>query len=144
MTLGEKIKFHRSMKGLTQKQLGNMTGIHEVTIRKYEADKMTPKKEQLEKISECLSVPYNEFLDLHIVTDSDILPLLFAIDEAFEIEISSSDNETFHMTFKEPLLNYFLREWQSVKAVSKLGEISREDYELWKSMRSSMTKAIIK
>ena len=69
MTLGEKIKLHRTMKGLTQKQLGEMTGIHEVSIRKYEADRMIPKKEQLEKLSECLGVPYNEFVDLHISTD---------------------------------------------------------------------------
>ena len=51
MTLGEKIKFHRGLKGLTQKQLGDMTGIHEVSIRKYEANKIAPKRDQLEKIA---------------------------------------------------------------------------------------------
>ena len=57
MTLGEKIKLHRTMKGLTQKQLGNMTNIHEVSIRKYEANKLSPKRDQLEKIADCLCVP---------------------------------------------------------------------------------------
>ena len=118
MTLGEKIRLHRTMKGLTQKQLGEMTGIHEVSIRKYEADRMIPKKEQLEKLSECLGVPYNEFVDLHISTDSDILPLLFAIDEVFEMQISSENNETFYIEFKEPLVNHFLREWQSLKELN--------------------------
>ena len=47
MTLGEKIKHHRNVKGLTQKQLGDMAGIHEVTIRKYEANKISPKRDQL-------------------------------------------------------------------------------------------------
>ena len=103
MTLGEKIKFHRGLKGLTQKQLGDMTGIHEVSIRKYEANKIAPKRDQLEKISDCLGVPLNEFFELKIVTDSDILPLLFAIDDAFEIEITSDASKTFKMEFKEPL-----------------------------------------
>ena len=141
MTLGEKIKHHRTMKGLTQKQLGEMTGIHEVSIRKYEANKIAAKREQLEKIADVLGVPLNEFLELKIVTDSDVLPLLFAIDNEFEIEITSDDNKTFKMEFKEPMLNHFLRDWQSIKQLAELGRVSPEDYELWKNMRSSYSKA---
>ena len=140
MTLGEKIKFHRGLKGLTQKQLGDMTGIHEVSIRKYEANKIAPKRDQLEKISDCLGGPLNEFFELKIVTDSDILPLLFAIDDAFEIEITSDDSKTFKMEFKEPLLNHFLRDWQSIKQLSEIGGVSEDDYKMWKAMRSSYTK----
>ncbi len=142
MTLGEKIKHHRNVKGLTQKQLGDMAGIHEVTIRKYEANKISPKRDQLESIASCLGVPLNEFIDLKIVTDSDVLPLLFAIDEVFDIEITSDDNKTFKMEFKEPMLNHFLRDWQSIKQLSEIGGVSPEDYELWKNMRSSYTKTI--
>ena len=142
MTLGEKIKHHRNVKGLTQKQLGDMAGIHEVTIRKYEANKISPKRDQLESIASCLGVPLNEFIDLKIVIDSDVLPLLFAIDEVFDIEITSDDNKTFKMEFKEPMLNHFLRDWQSIKQLSEIGGVSPEDYELWKNMRSSYTKTI--
>lgn len=142
MTLGEKIKHHRNVKGLTQKQLGDMAGIHEVTIRKYEANKISPKRDQLESIASCLGIPLNEFIDLKIVTDSDVLPLLFAIDEVFDIEITSDDNKTFKMEFKEPMLNHFLRDWQSIKQLSEIGGVSPEDYELWKNMRSSYTKTI--
>lgn len=142
MTLGEKIKFHRTMKGLTQKQLGDMTGIHEVSIRKYESNKIAPKKAQLEKISQCLGVPFNTFIDTHISTDSDVLPLLFAIDEVFEVEITSDDSKTFKMNFKEPMLNYFLRDWQSMKQLLSVGGVSEDDYEMWKKMRSIYTKVI--
>ena len=86
-------------------------------------------------------MPLNEFLELKIVTDSDVLPLLFAIDNEFEIEITSDDNKTFKMEFKEPMLNHFLRDWQSIKQLAELGRVSSEDYELWKNMRSSYTKA---
>jgi len=142
MTLGEKIKLHRTMKGLTQKQLGNMTNIHEVSIRKYEANKLSPKRDQLEKIADCLCVPVNEFLDLKIVTDSDIIPLLFAIDEEFEIKITTEDNKTFRMEFEHPFLNYFLRDWQSAKELVELGGIHPDDYAMWKKLRSSCTQVI--
>ena len=89
-----------------------------------------------------MGVPLNEFIDLKIVTDSDVLPLLFAIDEVFDIEITSDDNKTFKMEFKEPMLNHFLRDWQSIKQLSEIGGVSPEDYELWKNMRSSYTKTI--
>ena len=144
MTLGEKIKHHRTMKGLTQKQLGEMTGIHEVSIRKYEANKIAAKREQLEKIADVLGVPLNEFLELKIVTDSDVLPLLFAIDNEFEIEITSDDNMTFKMVFKEPMLNHFLRDWQSIKQLAELGRVSPEDYELWKICVQATQKLIQK
>ena len=128
------------MKGLTQKQFGDMTKIHEVTIRKYEANKITPKRDQLERIATCLDVPVNEFLEFKIVTDSDVLPLLFAIDDTFEIEITSNDNKTLKMEFKEPMLNYLLRDWQSIKQLSEIGGVSPEDYALWKRCAQAILK----
>ena len=63
------------------------------------------------------------------------------VDNEFEIEITSDDNMTFKMEFKEPMLNHFLRDWQSIKQLAELGRVSPEDYELWKNMRSSYSKA---
>ena len=38
MTVGEKIRTYRTMRGIPQKMLGELAGgINEVTIRKYEA-----------------------------------------------------------------------------------------------------------
>lgn len=138
MTIGEKIKFHRTIKGLTQKQLGDMTGIHEVSIRKYELNKNVPKKEHLEKLAECLEVPYNEFIELKIRSYSDIIPLLFAVDEAVEMNVVSEDNVTFRLEFKDELLDTFLRDWQSVKQMAKSGQLSDSDYQVWKHMRTGL------
>lgn len=57
MTTGQKIRFLRKEKGLTQKKLGQMAGIDEANIRKYELDKQNPKIETLEKIAAALEVP---------------------------------------------------------------------------------------
>ena len=39
MNTGKKIKLIRTFRGLTQKELGEACGIHEVAIRKYELRK---------------------------------------------------------------------------------------------------------
>ena len=56
MTIGEQIKYIRKRRGLTQSQLAEVTGIHPVTIRKYETNKLQPKKEQIQRIADTLMV----------------------------------------------------------------------------------------
>lgn len=57
MTTGQKIRSLRKEKGLTQKKLGQMAGIDEANIRKYELDRQNPKVDTLEKIASALDVP---------------------------------------------------------------------------------------
>lgn len=56
MTVGKNIKRIRKEKGLTQKKLGELCGIAEPTIRKYESDKLNPKIETVDKIASALRV----------------------------------------------------------------------------------------
>lgn len=57
MTTGEKIKFFRKEKGLSQKELAELSGVSEISIRKYEADSRKPKIETLLKIADVLCAP---------------------------------------------------------------------------------------
>ena len=66
MTTGEKIRFHRRKQKITQKQLSEWTGIAEITIRQYEANKYVPRIENLKKMAHALNVSLAEFLDLSI------------------------------------------------------------------------------
>ena len=59
MTIGEKIKYCRKQIGITQDKLAELTGIHPVSIRKYETNKMQPQPPQLEKIAVALGISYN-------------------------------------------------------------------------------------
>lgn len=59
MTVGERIKYCRERLGITQNELANLSGLHPVSIRKYETNKMQPQPLQLEKIAAALSVSYN-------------------------------------------------------------------------------------
>ena len=131
MTLGEKIKTHRNYKGLTQKQLGELTGIHEVAIRRYELDKVKPRQDHLEKIASVLGTPMNTFLDLRIVTDSDVMPLLFAIDEEFPLTIVDVDGVP-SIQFEHEYFHRFLRSWKAMKEMVAEGVMPVENYEFWK------------
>ena len=93
MNTGKKIKLIRTFRGLTQKELGEACGIHEVAIRKYELGKNLPKPEQLRKIADALGVNVNSLMEFDIEADGDVLPLLFAIDETFDISIKDLDGE---------------------------------------------------
>lgn len=56
MTIGDKIRYLRTRMGITQGELADLSGIHPVSIRKYEINKMTPQAQQIERIAEALGV----------------------------------------------------------------------------------------
>lgn len=131
------------MRGLTQKQLGELSGIHEVAIRKYELGKNLPKEEQLKKIADALNVNVNSLLEFNIEADGDVLPLLFAIDDKFSMEIKDSE-DGIGLFFDNPNLIQFLKDWQAMKELLDNGSQTKANYELWKTIRPSVTKVIHK
>lgn len=56
MTTGEWIKTFREEKGLTQSQLGDMCGMADSAIRRYENGRANPKIETLQKIADALEI----------------------------------------------------------------------------------------
>ena len=66
MTVGEKIKTFRTIRGISQNVLGELAGIDGTTIRKYELGSRKPKPDQLLKIANALGVSINVFTDFDI------------------------------------------------------------------------------
>lgn len=54
--ISDRIRAVRKSKGLTQKRLGELCGIAEPTIRKYELGKLNPKYETIAKIAAALEI----------------------------------------------------------------------------------------
>lgn len=75
MHVGENIRKLRKQKGLTQRNLGELCGISEPNIRKYENGKQNPKFETIEKIASALEVPVLELLSFPLadVPTSELL-----------------------------------------------------------------------
>jgi len=60
MTLGERIRKARKQKLLTQADLGEAVGVHEMTVRRWESDNTAPSVAMLQKIANVLSIPLIE------------------------------------------------------------------------------------
>ena len=93
MTVGEKIKYYRNIRGISQEMLGNLSGINPATIKKYEYGIRNPKPDQLLKITNALGISINLFMDFDIETVSDVLSLLFKLDEQVDMRFEAEKDE---------------------------------------------------
>ena len=112
MTVGEKIKYYRNIRGISQEMLGNLSGINPATIKKYEYGIRNPKPDQLLKITNALGISINLFMDFDIETVSDVLSLLFKLDEQVDMkfEAEKDDNgefipSTIKLSFQNAAIN---------------------------------------
>lgn len=62
MTVGEKIQYFRLENDMTQKALGEKTGIDGATIGKYERGVLNPKIETRKKIADALNIDIQELM----------------------------------------------------------------------------------
>lgn len=122
MTVGEKIKTFRTIRGISQNVLGELAGIDGTTIRKYELGSRKPKPDQLLKIANALGVSINVFTDFDIETASDVLTLLFKMDEQIDMEIDGEKDsegnlipDTICIRFKHPEINSRLAKFAKAK-----------------------------
>ena len=85
MPTGSKIKEIRKQKGLTQKQLGDLCGMADSAIRRYENGNANPKIETLQKIADALGC------DIFDLTDIQAEPL--TAEQERELENQDCTNE---------------------------------------------------
>ena len=74
LTIGERIRQARNEKGLTQKQLGSISGTSEITIRQYELGKRQPRIEQLQRIADALNISAYDLIENAGDTLDPLLP----------------------------------------------------------------------
>lgn len=122
MTIGERIKTCRNESNLTQKQLSELTGIAEITIRQYEAGKYAPKMMNLEKIAVALHI--SPAVLMGVTEDSALFKVVQHIPSAtFESKDGKTDVNLF--STKE-LHNYFcLNSKGKAKALSYIEDLAK-------------------
>ena len=62
MKLGTKLISLRKQNGLRQTDLGDLLNVSYKTVQRWEADKTSPRREELQKLAEVLKVPVAELL----------------------------------------------------------------------------------
>ena len=116
MTIGEKIKIARTMRGFTQKELAFLVGLADVRIRQYETNIRTPKNSQLELIASALGVPMCFFTTHSFDTTNDIMQALFELNTEKGIHIvpiknDISNDTQYAITFNDKTINHALSKW---------------------------------
>lgn len=122
MTTGEKIKYFRCQLGMSQEMLGSLSGINPATIKKYEYGIRNPKPAQLLKIANAIGVSINVFMDFDIETVSDVLSLIFKLDEQIDMNFEAEKDEngkyipsTMKISFESSSINKKLCSYLYVK-----------------------------
>lgn len=117
MSIGENIRYLRKQAKLTQKQLAQMVGVNEVTIRSYERGKYEPKTDVLYRLVKVLDCNINELLD------KPIIPPDFLMDNFEKLEGTGGImiKKNFPSEEKEEIKKLFLKPTQEIdKSVPKL------------------------
>ena len=98
MSIGQRIKERRLELGLTQKQLGELCGMADSAVRKYESGKITPKHETLCRIASALNASEWDFYDSEYVD--------FEVDEKTARYLAVNKNNDFVVTSNDESLYY--------------------------------------
>ena len=141
MAIGERIRFIRNLRGMTQKYLGMAIGFDEKTadvrMAQYESGTRTPKENYVTDIAKALDVS-PKALDLpDIESYVGLAHTLFALEDIYGIQIGDIDGEVCLRLDKSKGMTYLsmldiFTSWQHEAEKLKSGEISKEDYDTWR------------
>ena len=141
MAIGERIRFIRNLRGMTQKWLGMAIGFDEKTadvrMAQYESGTRTPKENYVADIANALDVS-PKALDLpDIDSYVGLAHTLFALEDIYGIHISEIDGEVCLRLDKAKGTTYIsmlemFSAWQQEAEKLKSGEISKTEYDQWR------------
>lgn len=141
MAIGERIRYFRNLRGMTQKYLGMRVGFPERTadirMAQYEAGTRTPKADLVEALAYVLDVSPQALTVPDIDTDYGLMHTLFALEDRRGFRIGEIDGEIclrldksdwnkFHSMFD------MWNAWRKEAAKLEAGEISKEEYDHWR------------
>jgi transcriptional regulator with XRE-family HTH domain len=141
MAIGERIRFIRNLRGMTQKYLGIMAGLPERTadirMAQYEAGTRTPKEDLTNALAHALDVSPDALTVPDIDTYIGLMHTLFALEDIYGLTIEKRDGEILMRIdpFKSREARNLLDElpsWCEMREKYRKGEISKDDYDKWR------------
>ena len=141
MAIGERIRFIRSLRGMTQKYLGLLAGFTEKTaearIAQYEAGARTPKEELTRSLAGVLEVSPLALDGPDIDSCCGLMHTLFALEDRYGLTIEVREGEVlFRIDPRKgkdaARISQLVRAWADVSEKYRAGKISRDDYDEWR------------
>ena len=141
MAIGERIKFFRNLRGMTQKYLGQRAGFDEKTadvrMAQYESGTRTPKADLTETLAHVLEVSQQALSVPDIDSDIGLMHTLFTLEDLRALQIAEIDGEICLKLDKSKgriyeEMNQMLHAWHEQAAKLEAGEITKEEYDHWR------------
>ena len=141
MAIGERIRFFRTMRGMTQKYLGMLMGFPErssdVRMNQYEAGARTPKAELTASLAQALDVSPQALNVPDIDSYIGLMHTLFTLEDIYGLTIEGEEGDirlrVNPFKGKEAAeLNRMLHGWLQAANKLRAGEITQEEYDRWR------------
>ena len=141
MAIGQRIKFFRNRKGMTQKQLGEVLGFlgktSDVRMAQYESEARTPKQDLVKEMAHLLDVSPRAITVPEIDSYIGLMHTLFALEDMYGLKIGEIDGEVCLHLDKNRGTTYvsmfdMLNAWRQEAAKLETGEITKEEYDQWR------------
>jgi transcriptional regulator with XRE-family HTH domain len=141
MAIGERIRFFRNLRGITQKYLGMAIGFAEKTadvrMAQYESGTRTPKADLTATLAKTLDVSPNALNIPNIDSNIGLMHTLFALEDLRGLQITEIGgracltlDKSNGKTYDE--MSQLLFTWLEQAKKLDSGEISREQYDQWR------------
>ena len=141
MAIGERIRFFRNLRGMTQKYLGQVVGFPEKTadirMAQYESGSRTPKAELTENLADALDVSPLALSVPDIDSYLGLMHPLFTLEDRYGLTVETGENgvslRVDPRRGKDAAeLSEMLTAWAGQAEKYRDGEINREDYDKWR------------
>ena len=141
MAIGERIHFFRSMRGMTQKYLGQLMGFPEksadVRLAQYETGTRTPKADLINSLANALDVSPLALSVPDIDSYLGLMHTLFTLEDRYSLTVENGENGVSlradpRKGTDAAELSEMLTAWAEQAEKYRNGEIVREDYDKWR------------
>ena len=141
MAIGERIRFFRNLRGMTQKYLGQVVGFPEKTadirMAQYESGSRTPKAELTETLAGALGVSPLALSVPDIDSYLGLMHTLFTLEDRYGLTVENNKNGVFlrvdpRKGTDAAELSEMLTAWAEQAEKYRNGEINREEYDKWR------------
>ena len=141
MAIGQRIRFFRNRKGMTQKYLGEILGFvgktSDVRMAQYESEARVPKQELVKNMAHFLDVSTHALTVPDIDTYIGLMHTFFALEDMYGLKIDEVDGEVCLRLDKSDYSTYtsmdkMFRAWLAEAKKLESGESTKEEYDDWR------------
>lgn len=140
MAIGERIRFIRNLRGMTQKYLGMAIGFTEKTadvrMAQYESGARTPKENMTADLANVLNVRPQALAVPDIDSDIGLMHTLFTLEDLRGLNVAEVDGvlclrlDKSHKAYLG--MSQMLSAWLEQAKKLDAGEITKEEYDQWR------------